>query len=881
MLRKLMLVLLPLTIAAFAADNVWTVSDPSAPRIPADPDAPLIVEVPVTPETDQPPFGTVVQQWNLTMSGTYAGAGMTWRRDQGRFYMIDQGYAGTKRMWSLDPADPVGTIRDENWTFPNIGSPTVDIPWGVAWDDDSSCFWISNITDGNIYGGCNLLRMTPAGTWTGDSWLVADGNLGGPIGAYWTAGMEKWIDRGFFALTPVASGIQNNTAFFNPYTKSYLGRTANGPTVSERGCALVPYDSLYILTNGWNENNWRKRDTTGFLLQQVAATVYGPADWAMWVPVNINPTDTVYVFNICSNSNNTFQKISLGMTWGQLPSVNPFSVGPVAILAPVGAIDSAVVTTPRLVIRNKSNETVADSVHVTFTIHDGLDAVIYSDEAYILAMQPSSFETLAFTPWTPTGRDSLSVKAWTYWASDSVPQDDTIRNRFMVRMRNVGLTEILDPPSPADSGVYYRPRARVYNYGTQSETFNLNFRIGAFNHNVLVTDLLPNYSRVVTAADSWQALPGYWVHTVSALLAGDLHPEDNVMVDTIYVPGVVGKDVAVEEILAPPSFVDTLTTVTPQARIANYGGGSETFRAWFTVWDTATDVRVYRDSLQLSLPGGGNTVAAFTPVRFTMFGPHVAQCSVYLVGDQNALNDKLNKNFTVSSAQRDVALEAIIAPAGAVDSGASITPRAVVRNGGLMTENFPAYFQLPGGYLAVANVVDLAPGEADTINFSPAWPANFRDSLTARAWTLLPPDEVPENDTLEQRFFVQVGDVGVEQVIYPVDTIPEGTWMTPQARVRNYGTKPETFEVDFRIGLFLSTMLVEDLAPGAAVDLTFPDSLEAIPGIWLDRVEARLAGDINPGNNVAYDTFVVPGLIEHDVGVVAVFEPAANGSYDT
>ncbi|HDR00126.1 MAG TPA: hypothetical protein ENN51_07585, partial [candidate division WOR-3 bacterium] len=340
MLRKLMLVLLPLVVVALGADHVLTVSRPDAPRIPADPNALLAVEVPVTPETDQPPFGTVVQQWNLTMSGTYAGSGITWRRDQGRFYLMDQGYAGPPRMWSLDPADPVGTIQDENWTFPNLGSPTTDIPWGLAWDDDSSCFWISNILDGSVYAGCYFLKMTPSGTWTGDSWYITD-----DLSLLWAAGMEKWIDRGFFAVAPVASSPSPNNyvAMFDPYTKSYLGRVAEGDQTSERGCALVPYDSLYILTTGWNANVHRKRDTTGYLLQQASSTVYGPADWAMWVPQNINPTDTVYAFCMMNDASNTLQKLSLGMTWGQLPSVNPFSVAPVAILAPAGAVDSGVV----------------------------------------------------------------------------------------------------------------------------------------------------------------------------------------------------------------------------------------------------------------------------------------------------------------------------------------------------------------------------------------------------------------------------------------------------------------------------------------------------------------------------------------------------------
>jgi hypothetical protein len=264
MSKKLLLVILPLVVLAFAGQNdVATVSDPDAISIPADPNAPLIVEVPVDPETDQPPFGTVMQQWNLTMSGSYKGSGITWRRDSGRFYVMDQG----RRMWSLDPANPTGTMRNENWTFPNLGGSAADISWGLAWDDDSGCFWMSNIIDGSVYGGCHLLRMSATGTWTGDSWLVGTGTNGGGLSLLWAGGMEKWIDRGFFCVAPIASSPSPNNyvAKFDPYTKTNLGRVAEGDLTSERGCALVPYDSLYIMTCGWNRNNWRKRDSSGHL----------------------------------------------------------------------------------------------------------------------------------------------------------------------------------------------------------------------------------------------------------------------------------------------------------------------------------------------------------------------------------------------------------------------------------------------------------------------------------------------------------------------------------------------------------------------------------------------------------------------------------------
>ena len=59
-------------------------------------------------QADPPPFGTELERWRLVMSGAYAASGMTWRRDEGRFYLMDQGYAGPIRVWNLDPADPPG-----------------------------------------------------------------------------------------------------------------------------------------------------------------------------------------------------------------------------------------------------------------------------------------------------------------------------------------------------------------------------------------------------------------------------------------------------------------------------------------------------------------------------------------------------------------------------------------------------------------------------------------------------------------------------------------------------------------------------------------------------------------------------------------------------
>jgi hypothetical protein len=278
---------------------------------------------------EPPRFGTVLQRWSLQMSGAYAGAGITWVRDSGRFYLMDQGYAGPSRVWRLDPADPENTIEAVPWTFANLGDSTVDIPWGIAWDADSGCFWTSQIVDGNIHGGCCLLRHIWSGsTWAwggapGDSWLVGDGRNRGGLECLWTAGMERNVLTGIYYFMPVhtSPSPMNHVGRFDPYTKTGLGRLPNGDTMAGRGLTLVPWDSAYVLASGWNTLGLVKMDSLGRVVQRADSNVGGPCDIALLCPQTIRQEDTVFFYMLGSNPSNYFSKISAGLVWSQLGSV--------------------------------------------------------------------------------------------------------------------------------------------------------------------------------------------------------------------------------------------------------------------------------------------------------------------------------------------------------------------------------------------------------------------------------------------------------------------------------------------------------------------------------------------------------------------------------
>ncbi|UCG44322.1 MAG: hypothetical protein JSU73_06890 [candidate division WOR-3 bacterium] len=395
---------------------------------------------------DVPPFGTIIQAWSLTMSGRYAGAGVTWCRSSGRLFLMDQGSSGQCRVWNLDPADPTGTIVSVPWTFVNLGSGIVDKPWGIAWDPDSGCFWSSQILDNNVYGGCFLLRYVWSGSawvWGGgaqDSWQVGDATQEIGLQCLWTAGMEKNALNRVFYCAPVHSSPSslNHIARFDPYTKTDLGRLQYGSETSERGCALIPWDSAYVLTLGPNAEQFVKRDSTGYPLTAVSSPEW-PADWSVIVPDAISTDDTVFAYCMRCNSENNLYKVCTGLEWGQLPSAFRHSVRPVCILEPSGTIDSGEVVMPTVVVHNSSDEPALD-VSVHLQVDNDRDSVVYHDSTQVTIPALSS-DTVEFTPWTALDRDSATAVAWTFWEDDSVPGDDTLAQRFLVLVKAL---EIVD-----------------------------------------------------------------------------------------------------------------------------------------------------------------------------------------------------------------------------------------------------------------------------------------------------------------------------------------------------------------------------------------------------------------------------------------------------
>ncbi len=252
--------------------------------------------------------------------------------------------------------------------------------------------------------------------------------------------------------------------------------------------------------------------------------------------------------------------------------------------------------------------------------------------------------------------------------------------------------------------------------------------------------------------------------------------------------------------------------------------------------------------------------------------------AVGLLASESAIIPAVSSAGT-DSLEYDVMVSAILVPPDTVDSGATVLPQAEVCNAGMYTETFPVWFRLPGGY-EESLWITLDPGVYDTVLF-PIWRAYFPPGpQTAVAFSLLEGDLNTDNDTLVKPFTIEKRDLGVSAIYSPKDTVPDATMVEPCCEVTNYGRTVETFQVLFQIGLFSALETIVGM-PGRTVDtIEFSDSWLSSPGVWLSRAEViPNPADQVLGNNVMYDTFWVPGDIDHDVGVVSINSPC--GILDT
>ncbi|MBM3313419.1 hypothetical protein FJY70_02355, partial [candidate division WOR-3 bacterium] len=150
----------------------------------------------------------------------------------------------------------------------------------------------------------------------------------------------------------------------------------------------------------------------------------------------------------------------------------------------------------------------------------------------------------------------------------------------------------------------------------------------------------------------------------------------------------------------------------------------------------------------------------------------------------------------------DVGTLRVIGPSGNVPYGVPVIPQAKVKNYSTVTQTFPVRFDIGTVYNSTKVVRDLAAGDSATVSFD-TWPANVGGAHAIKCSTRLSSDTVRSNDKATGACFVPLVDAGVRAILAPTGTIPYGTPVQPQARVKNFGTAViPSFSVKFTIGGF-------------------------------------------------------------------------------
>jgi hypothetical protein len=210
-----------------------------------------------------------------------------------------------------------------------------------------------------------------------------------------------------------------------------------------------------------------------------------------------------------------------------------------------------------------------------------------------------------------------------------------------------------------------------------------------------------------------------------------------------------------------------------------------------------------------------------------------------------ALNFNYSANIRVF---HDVGIQQITGfPTTAVDSGAVISAQALIKNYGLYSEIFPIQLTVGNSYINTQSV-SLNPNDSSWVSFAQCT-LRVRDYNAYKCTTLLTQDERTTNNSISDRVFVRVQDVATIMILEPPAQVNLGSFIHPQARVRNNGNLREIFDVDFYIGNWYTTKQFS-LAPNLEYDMVFDSTWHATDtGYYVVKCSTKLTGDVNSNND--------------------------------
>jgi hypothetical protein len=825
------------------------------------------------------------------------------------------------RGWTLDSLQPwyYVTIEDDNGFYPagtHVLATTVDstrtVPesnegdnhyshsftWTAA-NNDVGCTRImvpSGIVDSN-YTATPACSVYNYGSTTPGSYTVRmkignrynyTATTSGPapgVRAYVTFPLWTAQERGSLA---VSCSTELTGDLVRANDKAIGGVTVN---VTDVGCTKIiapagTYDDGTIVTPACSVYNFGTTTPGSYTVRMkigasynVTASITGPAPGGRTYVAFTNWTATpVGTYTVsCSTELATDQDRSNDKKIGSVIVAPPArtDVGVSHILAPPGALDSGATTTPACSVENFGN-TTPGSYTVRMKIGAG-----YNNTATISGPAPNARIYVTFPNWTAGARGSYPVSCSTELTTDQTRGNDKLTSSVNVNVTDVGCERIFAPAGTIDSGTSVTPACSVQNYGTTTPgSYTVRMKINTptpYNNPVTISGPAPG-AMVYVTFPVWIASPvgGPYAVSCSTELATDQKRDDDKATGSVTVRQAPRTDVGCTHLLAPAGVFDSGATTTPACSVYNFGNqtpGSYTVRMKIgtrydnqaTISGPAPGVRIYVTFPLWTAQERGTGLAV--------------SCSTEL-GDALPGNDKATGSVTVNVS--DVGCPRILAPAGTIDSGTSVTPACSVYNWGTTTPgSYTVRMKIGGSYNNPVTITGPAPGNGSYVTF-PVWIADpIGGPYSVTCSTELAADQKRENDKANGSVIVAApirADVGVSQILAPRGDIDSGTTVTPACSVYNYGsTTPGTYTVRMKIApSYDYTASVSGPAPGGLAYVTFPSWLAQPRGTLAVSCSTELAGDAIPGNDKLIGSVKVN---VSDVGCTRIMAPS--GAFDS
>jgi hypothetical protein len=437
-----------------------------------------------------------------------------------------------------------------------------------------------------------------------------------------------------------------------------------------------------------------------------------------------------------------------------------------------------------------------------------------------------------------------------------------------IQTLDAAVLTIQRPRGPVNQGDAITPRAEIRNFSSTAQTIPVRMKIGATYNMTTSISLNANSENWVTFPNWNATTPGRFEVRCSTELTNDVFAKNDLWTDSVFVSGVY-LDVGCTHILAPTGMLDSGTSVTPACSVYNWGTSSVGYSVRMKIgadYNAVANVAGHGPNTRLYVTFG-------TPWSAHPRGLVSVSCSTELATDMAPNNDKLTGNVLVSVT--DVGCTHILAPAGVVDSGTSVTPACSVYNYGITTPgSYTVRMKIGTVYDNPITISGPAPGTRVYVTF-PSWIATPLGTFGVSCSTELALDLNHPNDKATGSAQVVAPartDVGCSHLLAPSGTIDSGGSATPACSVANFGTlTPGSYTVRMKIGtLYNQTVGISGPGPGGKLYVEFPGWTASERGSLAVSCSTELASDEVPANDKATGSVFVNVM---DVGATEILDP--------